>query len=203
MLCVLRSPRAAAPSNCTPRRELTAVFQLPGAPMGSTTTTTTAANMQAALDEAGKVVKKQRLCAAKVGDAVQQLLDAATAARDAVASGATSAQAAVGQLQAQVQQLGLVQDMTSSTKDLHSAISKLSKVRGLWSRGTAVKRGGARHEVQQDRCAVFLLQDAAGRYSGRMLALHRQTTPLSPLCCAVSRRRWTRPWTRSRTSAAA
>lgn len=95
--------------------------------MGSTSATATAANMQAALDEAGKVVKKQRLCAAKVGDAMQQLLDAATAARGAVASGTTTAQAAIGQLQAQVEQLGLVRDMNSSTKDLHSAINKLSK----------------------------------------------------------------------------
>jgi len=81
--------------------------------------------MQAALDEAGKVIKKQKLSASKVSDCLDKLLQLAQQSRQQLAAGSNDA---IQQLQAQAEQLGLVKEMNNSTKELHSSINKLSKV---------------------------------------------------------------------------
>ncbi len=83
------------------------------------------ANVQAALDAAGKVVKKQKICATKVEQCVDQLLQLVSAAQAQQASGASTA---VPQLLAEVERLGLTKEMNTQTKELHATITKLSKV---------------------------------------------------------------------------
>lgn len=87
-------------------------------------------NIDAALDEAGKVIKKQKVSASKVSDCLDKLIQLAQQSRQQLASGSTDA---IQQLQAQAEQLGLVKEMSSSTKELHSSINKLSKVCGAFS----------------------------------------------------------------------
>jgi hypothetical protein len=81
--------------------------------------------MQAALDDAGKVVKKQRTCAAKSAQAVDELLKLVEGARAAAAAGSATA---VADLLARVEAAGVKQELNSQTKDLHSAVNRLSKV---------------------------------------------------------------------------
>lgn len=82
-------------------------------------------NIDAALDEAGKVIKKQKLSAGKVSDCLDKLIHLTQQSRQQLAAGSSDA---VLQLQSQAEQLGLLKEMNSSTKELHSSISKLSKV---------------------------------------------------------------------------
>lgn len=82
-------------------------------------------NIEAALDEAGKVVKKQKLCASKVDEALDKLISLAKDARQKAAKGSGDS---IKDLLARAEKLGIVKDMNSSTKELHSSISKLSKV---------------------------------------------------------------------------
>lgn len=84
-------------------------------------------NISAAIDEAGKVTKKQKLCAGKVSDALDRLIQLAQQSRQQLEAGSGDATA---HLQSQAEQLGLLKEMNSSTKELHSSINKLSKVRG-------------------------------------------------------------------------
>jgi hypothetical protein len=84
-------------------------------------------NISAAIDEAGKVTKKQKLCATKVSDALDRLIQLAQQSRQQLEAGSDDA---VAQVQAQAEQLGLLKEMNSSTKELHSSINKLSKVSG-------------------------------------------------------------------------
>lgn len=80
-------------------------------------------NIETALDEAGKVCKKQKLCGAKVSDCMDKLIAMVKASRDKVAAGASDA---IPQLIAEAEG-GLLKEMSSSTKELHSSINKLSK----------------------------------------------------------------------------
>lgn len=84
-------------------------------------------NISAAIDEAGKVTKKQKLCAGNVSDALDRLIQLAQQSRQQLEAGSDDA---IAQLQSQAEQLGLLKEMNSSTKELHSSINKLSKVRG-------------------------------------------------------------------------
>lgn len=81
-------------------------------------------NIETALDEAGKVCKKQKLCAAKVSDCMDKLIQLVVESRNKVAAGSSDA---VQQLITQAEG-GLLKEMNSSTKELHSSINKLSKV---------------------------------------------------------------------------
>eukprot|EP00879_Flechtneria_rotunda_P028898 GHRR01031133.1.p1 GENE.GHRR01031133.1~~GHRR01031133.1.p1 ORF type:complete len:114 (+),score=35.16 GHRR01031133.1:190-531(+) len=83
------------------------------------------ASIQAALDEAGKVVKKQKLCTAKVGDSLDKLIELVQSCWAKLSAGSANA---IRELQAQAEKQGLMKDMNSSTKELHSSINKLSKV---------------------------------------------------------------------------
>jgi hypothetical protein len=82
--------------------------------------------MDAALDEAGKVIKKQKLCSSKVSDCLDQLLQLAQQSRQQLLAGSTGD--VLQQLKAQAEKQGLLKEMNSSTKELHSSINKLSKV---------------------------------------------------------------------------
>jgi hypothetical protein len=86
----------------------------------------TDSNLEAALDEAGKVIKKQKVSAGKVSDALDKLIQLAQQSRQQLAAGSSDV---INQLKAQAEQLGLVKEMNSSTKEFHSSINKLSKVR--------------------------------------------------------------------------
>jgi hypothetical protein len=90
----------------------------------------TTAALQAALDEAGKVAKKQRGASLRVADSLDRLIALAQGARDAAAAAAGGAggAAALPQLQAQVAAAGLEKEMSSATRELHSGINKLGKV---------------------------------------------------------------------------
>jgi hypothetical protein len=82
--------------------------------------------IEAALDEAGKVVKKQKLCNAKVENSLDKLITLVTACRANLVAGDRHD---IKELVAKAEQLGLVKDMNNSTKEFHSSINKLSKVR--------------------------------------------------------------------------
>lgn len=84
-------------------------------------------SVAAALDESQRVVKKQKTCAAKVDGCIDELLGLAIAARDQAASSDASA-AAVRELSARAESAGLIKEMNTQTKDLHSIVAKLSKV---------------------------------------------------------------------------
>jgi hypothetical protein len=81
-------------------------------------------NIDTALDEAGKVCKKQKLCGAKVSDCMDKLIAMVKASRDKAAAGSGDA---IQQLITEAEG-DLLKEMNSSTKELHSSINKLSKV---------------------------------------------------------------------------
>ena len=82
--------------------------------------------MQAACDEAGRVVKRQKLCAAKTDELLEKLVNLLTSTRTQVAS--TNSSAPLSELAKQLEKLGVVKELNTSTKDLHSSVGKLSKV---------------------------------------------------------------------------
>lgn len=104
--------------------------------------------MEAALDDAGKVFKKQRACAERVGACVDQLISLANAARAQASSGAPGPLAS---LKDQVQKLGIEKDMNNQTKELHAAVGKLNKVRRAALRAAARQRMRRRHAMPADR----------------------------------------------------
>ncbi|KAL4442413.1 hypothetical protein ABPG77_004997 [Micractinium sp. CCAP 211/92] len=88
-----------------------------------------AADVGAALREADKAAKKQKLCAAASANTVDQLLQAlqrAQARLHAAPSG--SAPAVLAELQAELAGAELAAGMTATTKELHGAVSKLGKI---------------------------------------------------------------------------
>lgn len=82
-------------------------------------------NVQSALDEAGKVVKKQKVCSTKIDECLNQLITLVRAAKERVEAG--NAVQSPKELQKKLEQLGLTKEMNNQTKDLHSAVNKLSK----------------------------------------------------------------------------
>lgn len=85
----------------------------------------TVSNLEAALDEAGKVIKKQKVSSGKVSDSLDKLIQLAQQSRQQLAAGCSDA---TQQLKVQAEQLGLIKEINSSTKEFHSSINKLSKV---------------------------------------------------------------------------
>lgn len=89
------------------------------------------ATITAALDEAGKVVKKQKTCETKVAQSLDSVIALVAKARDKLASGSVSDPSAlVSDLSKQIEELGFSKDLASSTKELHGTVNKLSKVTG-------------------------------------------------------------------------
>jgi len=86
-------------------------------------------SLQVALEDAGRVTKKQKTCSERVDACVDQLISLVLATRAQLASGAQPG--AISELQKQIQKLGLEKEMNSQTKELHAAVGKLNKVRAL------------------------------------------------------------------------
>lgn len=97
-------------------------------------------SIQGALDEAGKVVKRQKTCEAKVEQCLDQLIDLVSKCRDeALSVACPGPAAALSELEGRLGELGLIKDMNGQTKDLHSAVTKFSKVRKLSMEGLPEK----------------------------------------------------------------
>ncbi|KAK9829893.1 hypothetical protein WJX72_008513 [[Myrmecia] bisecta] len=87
-----------------------------------------AENVQAALKEAERVVKKQKTCASKTIDAVDTLIREIAAARKRIlAEQNTDAGSVLQELHKKLDRLDLTSQLAKETKDLHSAVNKLSK----------------------------------------------------------------------------
>ena len=84
-------------------------------------------SLESALDEAGKVVKRQKVCGQKVADSIDALLQLLFTARNELASvKCVDPERVVSTLQIAV--AGPLKEATAQTKDVHSAIAKLGKV---------------------------------------------------------------------------
>mmetsp|Transcript_2254 Transcript_2254/g.5059 ORF Transcript_2254/g.5059 Transcript_2254/m.5059 type:complete len:392 (+) Transcript_2254:89-1264(+) len=84
--------------------------------------------LDAALDEAGKVIKKQKTCDSKVSVCIDQLIDAVSNARASLlADPNLSTEVAMQQLSKKLDEMGVMKEMNSQVKDLHSSVNKLSK----------------------------------------------------------------------------
>ncbi len=81
--------------------------------------------LQGAADEAQNACKRQRTTELGVDACMDRLIDAAKAAREALGHG-QSASAVILQLQSQLEEA--YKEANRQTKDLHTAVSKLSKV---------------------------------------------------------------------------
>jgi seryl-tRNA synthetase len=82
-------------------------------------------NVQTALDEAAQVTKKQRVCETGVDACFDRLIAAAQEARSALGRGG-AAQDVISRLSSQLE--AVLKEANSQTKELHTAVSKLSKV---------------------------------------------------------------------------
>lgn len=87
-------------------------------------------NMQAALDEAGKVVKKQKTCAAKTDALLGQLISVVQASQTQLSSdvASTCQCSAIKEFNLKVGNLDLIKELNTQTKEVHTAIGKLGKV---------------------------------------------------------------------------
>ena len=89
-------------------------------------------HIQAAIKEAERVSKKQKICANKTSDSLSNLIDELTAAKHQLAS--EGSQKAVFQdLNKRLAQLDTVSKISEQTKDLHSTVNKLSKAGSILS----------------------------------------------------------------------
>ena len=83
--------------------------------------------IQAAIKEAERVSKKQKVCNTKTNDCLSNLVDELTAAKHRIASEGSS-EAVLRDLNRRLGQLNTVHTISEQTKDLHSTVNKLSKV---------------------------------------------------------------------------
>ena len=122
-----------------------------------------AANIQAALDEAGKAVKKQKTCAEKssaVVDRMEGMVSAAIAQLEAGMDVDSEVTAKVSaELYKQLEEAGCVKELNSLTKDLHGAVGKLGKAR----------EGGA-PRARVVCCGLFVLAASSKRLGIRLHA---------------------------------
>eukprot|EP00798_Chlamydomonas_sp_ICE-L_P020453 gene20453-27241_t len=82
-------------------------------------------SLESALEEAEKVVKRQKVCESKVSDSLDIIIESFTKARDALEAGAGVEQL-MPELQAST--AAKLKDATSQVKDLHTSIGKLGKI---------------------------------------------------------------------------
>lgn len=129
--------------------------------------------LEAALDDAGKVLMKQRACEARCDASVDQLISLVLEARAKLAAGNAGA---VAELQKQIQKLGLEKEMNSHTKELHAAVGKLNKVRRAATRACACAR-----------CCAPTRARAAPQGSGTMHALSRRPREAAAGAAACTR----------------
>lgn len=84
-------------------------------------------NIQGALDEAGKVVKRQRVCEQKVDARLDQLIELFQRSKERLLEPDSTPDVVLQELQRRVQEEGLLKEMSNQVKECHSAINKLSK----------------------------------------------------------------------------
>jgi hypothetical protein len=82
---------------------------------------------QAGLRDAEGLCKKQKVCAAKTAQCLDQLIQSITDAESRIRT-AGEESSVFRQLCMALQSPDIAKDMTNSTKELHSAVSKLGKV---------------------------------------------------------------------------
>lgn len=88
-------------------------------------------NLEATIDEAGKVVKRQKTCATKTDAALNKMIELVQAAQRQLEEGGPDCadpEALLQRLQQSIEDAGLLKEMNSSTKEFHTAIAKLGKV---------------------------------------------------------------------------
>jgi hypothetical protein len=87
--------------------------------------------VQAALDEAGKVVKKQKTISARTDACLDTLIGLVAGARDALSEDSMQdAEEVLQGLLKRIEAQGIAKELNAQTKELHSSIGKLGKVRG-------------------------------------------------------------------------
>ncbi|EFJ41873.1 hypothetical protein VOLCADRAFT_67775 [Volvox carteri f. nagariensis] len=86
-------------------------------------------NLQAALDEANKCIKRQKLCASKSDAVLDKIIGMVTAAQKELENFAEGSdpEATITSLHKGIEEAGLFKEMNSSTKDLHTSVAKLGK----------------------------------------------------------------------------
>jgi hypothetical protein len=82
-------------------------------------------SLQGALDDAAQVTKKQRVCETGVDACFDKLIAAAEGARSTLGRGG-AAQDVISRLSSKLE--AVLKEANSQTKELHTAVSKLSKV---------------------------------------------------------------------------
>ena len=93
---------------------------------------TEAVPVAAAVAEADRVVKRQKVCSVKFADTVDSLLAAVNASRDKLLHSGCG-ESVLADLKQHVTQLGVPSDLHDQTKQLHGAIAKLGKVLLNWT----------------------------------------------------------------------
>ena len=88
-------------------------------------------NIDLALKEAEKVLKRQRACASRTADCLDKLTQEVTEARKQVSAPGANVNAIVRGLNDDVNKRDIVKDIADNTKELHGAVNKLGKVSGL------------------------------------------------------------------------
>jgi hypothetical protein len=86
-----------------------------------------APNYQQAVEDASKVVARQRACATKVDGCLDRLIAQICSARDALQAGGGNS-STLTRLQREA--ASTVAEANSSTRELHGAVNRLSKVGG-------------------------------------------------------------------------
>lgn len=102
----------------------------------------------AARDEACKLVKKQRVCEARVDAGLDAAIQAVQAASERLRQGGGGV--ALPELQQRVEEV--LGEANAQTKELHSAVNKLGKV-GMAGRGAGRGQAGAGRQGQAGRGA--------------------------------------------------
>lgn len=88
-------------------------------------------NIADALKDADRVCKKQKTCANKTQEQLDYLISSISTTRSRLLNPTESnvkGNALVAELHRQVDNCGVVKEISDHTKDLHSAVSKLGKV---------------------------------------------------------------------------
>ena len=88
-------------------------------------------NVDTALKEAEKVVKRQRACASRTDECLDKLVQEVTEARKQISAPGANVNGIVRGLNDNVNKRDIVKDIADNTKELHGAVNKLGKVDGL------------------------------------------------------------------------
>lgn len=84
----------------------------------------------AALQDAQRVAKKQKTCAVETAQCMDTLVKEVEAARTRMLAGRGDGAKVAAELHARLAKLDLIAAVSNHTKDVHSAVTKLSKVSG-------------------------------------------------------------------------